>query len=90
MFLVGGSRYECRSSGGFWVGVGKFWHIWARMGKGGQVWIGQTDRAGMGDMDSGVILGMRADLGVGVDWCGQVWADMGKGGQRLAGLDGSE
>ena len=35
------------------VGVGKFGEIWARVGKGGQVWIGQTDRAVMGDMDSG-------------------------------------
>ena len=35
------------------MGVGKFGQIWARVGKGGQVWIGQNDRAGMGDMASG-------------------------------------
>ena len=35
------------------MGVGKFWQIWAKVGKGGQAWMGQTDQAGMGDMDSG-------------------------------------
>ena len=35
------------------MGVGKFEQIWAKVGKGGQVWMGQTDLAGMGDMDSG-------------------------------------
>ena len=35
---------------GLGVGVGKFGRIWAKVGKGGQVWMGQTDRAGMGDM----------------------------------------
>ena len=38
---------------GLGVGVGKFWQIWARLGKGGQVLMGQTDRVDMGDMDSG-------------------------------------
>ena len=38
---------------GIRVDVGKFGQIWARLGKGGQVWINQTDRAGMGDMASG-------------------------------------
>ena len=36
--------------------VGKFGQIWAKMGKGGQVWMGQTDRARMGDMGSGWVL----------------------------------
>ena len=27
--------------------------VWADVGKGGQVWMGQTDYAGMGDMVSG-------------------------------------
>ena len=36
-----------------WVDVGKFWQIWARVGKGGQAWMGQTDRAGKCDMASG-------------------------------------
>ena len=36
-----------------WVGLDKFGQIWERVGKGGQVWMGQTDRAGIGDMDSG-------------------------------------
>ena len=35
------------------VGVGKFGHIWAKVGKDGQVWMAQTDWAGMGDMGSG-------------------------------------
>ena len=35
------------------MGVGKFGQIWAKVGKGGQVWMGQTDRAGMGDMGGG-------------------------------------
>ena len=36
-----------------WVDLGKFGQIWARVGKSLQVWMGQTDQAGMGDMDSG-------------------------------------
>ena len=35
------------------VGVGGCWQVWADMGKGRQVCMGQTDRAGMGDMASG-------------------------------------
>ena len=35
-----------------WVGVGKFGQIWAKVGKGGKVGMGQTDRAGMGDIGS--------------------------------------
>ena len=35
------------------MGVGKFWQILAKVGKGGQVWMGQTDRTGMGDMGGG-------------------------------------
>ena len=38
---------------GLGVGVGKLGQIWARLGKGEQVRIGQTDRMGMGDMASG-------------------------------------
>ena len=35
---------------GLGVGVGMFGQIWERVDKGGQVLMGQTDRAGMGDM----------------------------------------
>ena len=35
------------------MGVGKFGQIWAKVGKGEQVWMGQTDPAGMSDMGSG-------------------------------------
>ena len=38
------------------VGVGGCGQVWADMGKGGQVWMGQTDRAGMADMGSGWVL----------------------------------
>ena len=41
---------------GLWVGVGGSGQVCADMawvGKGGQVWMSQTDRAGMGDMASG-------------------------------------
>ena len=38
-----------------WVGVVKFGHIWARVGKDGQVWMGWTDWAGMGDVPSGTV-----------------------------------
>ena len=41
---------------GLGVGVGKFRQIWAKVGKGGQVWLGRTDRAGMVDMGSGWVL----------------------------------
>ena len=33
--------------------MGKFKQIWAKMGKGRQIWMGQTDQAGMGDIGSG-------------------------------------
>ena len=33
--------------------LGKFGQIWARLGKGGQVWMGQTDQAEMSNMASG-------------------------------------
>ena len=35
------------------VGVGKFGKIWERVGKVGQVWMVQTDQAGISDMASG-------------------------------------
>ena len=35
------------------MGAGKFRQIWAKVGKGGQVWMDQTDGAEMGDMGSG-------------------------------------
>ena len=44
-----------RAGLGMSVGVGQFGQIWARVGKGGQVWMSQTDQAGMGDMASGLV-----------------------------------
>ena len=38
---------------GLGVGVGKFEQIWARVGKGRQVWMSHTDRVGISDMASG-------------------------------------
>ena len=38
---------------GLGVGGARCGQVWARVGKGGQVWMGQTDLAGMRDMDSG-------------------------------------
>ena len=38
---------------GLGLGVGGCEQVWADMSKGGQVWMGQTDWAGMGDMASG-------------------------------------
>ena len=35
------------------VSVGKFGQIWARLGKGGQVWMGVNAPAGMSNMASG-------------------------------------
>ena len=40
-------------SAGLGVGVGGCGQIWAYMGKDGQIWMGQTDGAGMEDMASG-------------------------------------
>ena len=37
------------------MGVGKFGQIWAKVGKGGQVWMDQTDRAGMSDIAIGLV-----------------------------------
>ena len=41
----------CR--GGCWLVVGEFGQMRARVGKSGQVWIGETDQAEMGDITSG-------------------------------------
>ena len=68
------------------MGVEKFRQILARVDKGGQVWMGQTDRAGMSDMGSGLVWVYLQVWG----GCGQVWADMSKGGQKWAGLGWSE
>ena len=63
------------------VGVGGCGQFWADMGKGGQVWMGKTDWAGMGDM---VVGGCGyACMSRGRFW--QVWADMGKGRQVWMG-----
>ena len=48
---------------GLRVGVGKFEQIWARVDKGGQVCIGQTDQVGMYDMVSGWVLVCVQSLG---------------------------
>ena len=39
--------------GVFVCGCGQVWADMAKVGKGGQVWMGQTDRAWMCDMGSG-------------------------------------
>ena len=44
--LVGGCGYTCRSRG-------RCDWLWASLGKGGQVWMGQTDWVGIEDMSSG-------------------------------------
>ena len=57
---------------GLGVVVGKFGQILAGMGKSGQVWMGQTDLAGMDDMDSGwvwVYVQVQGLLWVGVGGC---------------------
>ena len=41
---------------GLGVGVGEFGKIWARLGKGGQVWMSHTDWLCMGDMASEWVL----------------------------------
>ena len=65
----------------------KFGQIWARLGKGGQIWMSQTYWVDMGDINSGWMWVFCAGVGVGVGQCSQVWADMGKDGQGRAGLD---
>ena len=44
-----------RAGLGMSVGVGQFGQIWARVGKGGQVYMGQTDGTRMGDKASGSV-----------------------------------
>ena len=46
------------------------------MNKGGQVWMGQTDQVGMGDISSGCVC-VFVGLGVGV----RLWASVGIYGQ---------
>ena len=60
---------------GLGVGAAKFGQIWARAGTGGQVWMGQTDRTGMGEMVSGWGLCICRSKG----GCGWVW--VGKFGE---------
>lgn len=67
--------------------MGKFGHLWARVGKGGRVRIGQTDRAIDVWYIQWVGVRMSAGLGLGLGGCGKVWAYMVKGGQRWASLD---
>ena len=69
-WIVGGCGYACRSMG--WCG-----QIWARVSKSGQVLMGKTDRAGMGDMYSGWVL-------VCVQVCGWLWVGVGDFGQIWA------
>ena len=51
-FLVAGCDFVCR----FKVGVSGCGQVLASMGKGGQVWMGQTDQAGIGNVPSGWVL----------------------------------
>ena len=52
-----------------WVGVGMFEHIQGRLGKGGQVWMGQTDGMGMGGFGCAC-----SSRGV----CGWLWKILGR------------
>ena len=48
--------------------------------KGGLIWMGQTNQAGIGNMSRMTCLmgvGMQACLGVGLSGCGLVWATLG-------------
>ena len=58
--------------------VGKIRGIWTNIGKYGQVWIGQTDQAGMGDM-SGVtcLVGGYGFACRSRNGCGCLWASLG-------------
>ena len=58
---------------GLGVSVGGYVQVWADMGKGGQVWIGRTDQAGMDDMGSGLVW---TSLGR----YGQRWSKVGRSG----------
>ena len=61
--------------------MGKIGQIGARLGKGSEVWMGQTDRRRC-------LIWLVGECGYGCwsrDGCGQVWADMGKGGQVWIG-----
>ena len=49
IYLSGGWMCACRSRGGY----GQVWADMGKGGKGGHVWMGQTDGAGMDDMGSG-------------------------------------
>ena len=65
------------------MGMGKFLQIWSRVDKDGQVWMGQTYRVGMGDMDSGWVwiwVQVYGWVWVGVGKFGQIWARLGNGG----------
>ena len=60
--------------------VGKFGQIWARVGKCGQVLMGQTNRAGIDDMASGwvwVCVQVQEWVWVGVGKIWEGWAKVG-------------
>ena len=47
------------------MGVGKLGQIWATLGKGGYVWLDQTDRVGIDDMASGCGYACKYRIGCG-------------------------
>ena len=64
------------------MGVGKFRQIWTKVGKDGQVWMGQTDGQGwVTRVVGGCGYACRSR-----GWCGWVWASLGRYGQGWANV----
>ena len=56
------------------MSVGELGQIWAKVGKGGQIWMGNTDWRGMDDISiRGVVCACRFRGG-----CEWVWASLGR------------
>ena len=77
---------------GLGVGVGGYGQVWADMGKGWQVWMGQTDRAGWMTWEvggCGYVCRSRGGFGwllASLGRYGQRWAKVGRSGWvRLIG-----
>lgn len=80
-YLVGGCAYAAFLGDGLF----KFWLIGARVNKYGQVWMGQTSRAGMGEISSRWLFVCVHVKVLGMGGCGQVWVALGKGVQVYIG-----
>ena len=59
--------------------MSKFGHTWARMAKGGQVWMGPSDQAGIVDISSERMCVYMQVYGWVLGSFGRIWVRVSKG-----------